>query len=408
MAQQIQQPSVSELFQLSLTCSSKNTGQDTSGADGAVFDDGFVFNIDPTLLLDRHKLSIDHIIGEGSHSIVYDGRYEFHPVAIKAILPGRTKDASPDCKARFQREVNLLSKVKHKNIVKFLGASVEPTMVIVTELLEGGSLLKNLKRIYPMTLDYEQCLSFALEISQAMEHLHAKGFIHRDLKPSNLLLTKDKKHVKVADFGIAREEMCDGMTSEAGTYRYMAPELFSKSPLRKGAKKCYDRKADVYSFAMVLWSLVKNETPFKDRKDLMAAYAAANNMRPSLDEFPGCLVPLVKSCWEEDPKLRPEFKEITTTLTTLLRVCRSTGTIALTRIAESDEELESNTDGQSSKAKGPTSQQSMENISNRRTIKPNGLIDVKGESLSQRKTKTPKWNNIKLKCLSFFKLCFGI
>ncbi|KAE9606722.1 putative dual-specificity kinase TKL-Pl-4 family [Lupinus albus] len=114
-------------------------------------------------------------------------RYEWHAVAIKTILPGRTKDASPDCKARFQREVNLLSKVKHKNIVKFIGASVEPTMVIVTELLEGGSLLKNLKRIYPMTLDLEQCLSFALDISQAMEYLHAKGIIHRDLKPSNHL-----------------------------------------------------------------------------------------------------------------------------------------------------------------------------------------------------------------------------
>ncbi|KAE9606721.1 putative dual-specificity kinase TKL-Pl-4 family [Lupinus albus] len=235
----------------------------------------------------------------------------------------------------------------------------------------------------------------------------------------NLLLTKEKKHVKVADFGIAREEVCDGMTSEAGTYRYMAPELFSKSPLPKGAKKCYDRKADVYSFAMVLWSLVKNETPFKDRNDLMAAYAAANNMRPSLHEFPECLVPLVKSCWEEDPKLRPEFQEITTTLTTLLQICRSKGTIPLARIVESDEELKSNKDGQRSKAKGPTSLQSVENISNRRTIKPNGWIDVKGESMSQRKAKkTPKadfsaktkqkWNNTKLKFLSFFKLCFRI
>jgi hypothetical protein len=50
----------------------------------------------------------------------------------------------------------------------------------------------------------------------------------------------------------------------------------SKDPLPKGAKKSYDHKADVYSFALTLWSLIKNQTPFKDRKDFMAAYATIN------------------------------------------------------------------------------------------------------------------------------------
>ncbi|PNX62547.1 serine/threonine-protein kinase HT1-like protein, partial [Trifolium pratense] len=92
----------------------------------------------------------------------------------------------------------------------------------------------------------------------------------------NILLTKDQNHVKLADFGLARDDICDEMTCEAGTYRYMAPELMSKNPLPKGAKKSYDHKADVYSFALTLWSLIKNQIPFKDRKDLMAAYATMN------------------------------------------------------------------------------------------------------------------------------------
>jgi hypothetical protein len=50
----------------------------------------------------------------------------------------------------------------------------------------------------------------------------------------------------------------------------------NKDPLPKGAKKSYDHKADVYSFALTLWSLIKNQTPFKDRKDFMAAYATIN------------------------------------------------------------------------------------------------------------------------------------
>ncbi|KAK7252896.1 hypothetical protein RIF29_37157 [Crotalaria pallida] len=407
MAQQVpREPSVSELFQLSLAWSSLHSANSANAAD---FDDGFVFDIDPSLLVDNDKLTIGEIIGEGSNSIVYEGRYYGYPVAIKTIVPERTKEASTDCKARFQRE--------------FIGASVEPSMLIITELLEGGTLLKNMKRMSPMRLDFETCLSFALEISEAMEYLHANGIIHRDLKPSNLILTKDKKHVKLADFGIAREETDDDMTSETGTYRYMAPELYSKSPLPRGAKKSYDRKADVYSFAMVLWSLIKNETPFKDRKDLMAAYAAANNMRPSLDDFPASLVSLVQSCWEEDPTLRPEFAEITKILSTLLQICSSsTGSAPIAIIPEIKEGLDSSIDDQRLNIAQTSSPQSLENISkhdhNLGMVKRNGCKDDEDGPSSPRNAKSPtkadsakskpKKNNWRRKCLSIFKCCFGM
>lgn len=76
MAQEFPQLSVSDsklLFHLSLACSSKNTGLRASNADAAEFDDGFVFDIDPSLLVERDKLTIGHMIGEGSYSIVYEG-----------------------------------------------------------------------------------------------------------------------------------------------------------------------------------------------------------------------------------------------------------------------------------------------------------------------------------------------
>jgi serine/threonine protein kinase len=77
-----------------------------------------------------------------------------------------------------------------KFVMQFIGASVEPSMMLIMELMEGGSLQKNLKSIYPITLRLEQCLSYALDISQAMEYLHANGIIHRDLKPGNLFFLK--------------------------------------------------------------------------------------------------------------------------------------------------------------------------------------------------------------------------
>lgn len=127
----------------------------------------------------------------------------------------------------------------------------------------------------------------------------------------NLLLTEDRKHITLADFGHAREEISGEMTCESGTYRWMAPEvlnylpvfllfvsytskaefsfliclhvimylyvnqLFSIDPLPIGEKKKYDHKVDVYSFSIVLWELLTNRTPFKGRNNVMAAYATA-------------------------------------------------------------------------------------------------------------------------------------
>nr|GEV72290.1 serine/threonine-protein kinase HT1 [Tanacetum cinerariifolium] len=153
-------------------------------------------------------------------------------------------------------------------------------MVIVSELLPGMSLRKYLGSIRPNQLDLRLALKFALDIAKAMECLHANGIIHRDLKPDNLLLTANQKSVKLADFGLAREEtVTEMMTAETGTYRWMAPELYSTVTLRQGEKKHYNNKVDVYSFGIVLWELVTNRMPFEGMSNLQAAYAAAFKVR---------------------------------------------------------------------------------------------------------------------------------
>ncbi|KAH0923807.1 hypothetical protein HID58_023825 [Brassica napus] len=153
----------------------------------------------------------------------------------------------------------MLSKVQHKNLVKFIGACKEPMMVIVTELLLGGTLRKYLVSLRPKRLDIRLAVAFALDIARAMECLHSHGIIHRDLKPENLILSADHKTVKLADFGLAREEsLTEMMTAETGTYRWMAPE----------------------------------------------------NLRPSAEDLPGELGLIVTSCWKEDPNERPNFTEI--------------------------------------------------------------------------------------------------
>ncbi|RLN15812.1 hypothetical protein C2845_PM02G43620 [Panicum miliaceum] len=270
---------------------------------------------------DDSMLFVGDKIGEGAHGKVYKGKYVDQIVAIKVLNRGSTPEEKATLEARFIREVNMMCKVKHENLVKFIGACKEPLMVIVSELLPGMSLKNYLNSIRPSQLDTHTAISYALDIAHAMDCLHANGIIHRDLKPDNLLLTANRKKLKLTDFGLAREEtVTEMMTAETGTYRWMAPELYSTVTLRRGEKKHYTNKVDVYSFGIVLWELLTNRMPFEGMSNLQAAYAAAfQQKRPPLpEETPQELVFIVQSCWVEDPSMRPSFSQIIRMLETFL------------------------------------------------------------------------------------------
>ncbi|XP_006476887.2 serine/threonine-protein kinase STY13 isoform X2 [Citrus sinensis] len=235
------------------------------------------FKLDAKWLIDPKHLFVGPRIGEGAHAKVYEGKYKNQTVAIKIVYKGETPEEIAKKESRFAREVAMLSRVQHKNLVKFIGACKEPVMVIVTELLSGGTLRKYLLNMRPRCLDVRVAIGFALDIARAMECLHSHGIIHRDLKPENLLLTEDHKTIKLADFGLAREEsLTEMMTAETGTYRWMAPELYSTVTLRQGEKKHYNHK----------------------------------NVRPSAENVPEELSIILTSCWKEDPNARPNFTQI--------------------------------------------------------------------------------------------------
>ncbi|KAG0464178.1 hypothetical protein HPP92_019791 [Vanilla planifolia] len=270
------------------------------------------FRLDPKWLIDPKHLFVGPRIGEGAHAKVYEGKYRNQNVAVKILHKGDTPEEALKKEASFMREVNMLSRVQHKNLVKFIGACKEPVMVVVTELVLGGTLRKHLLNLRPRTLDRRVAIGFALDIARAMECLHSHGIIHRDLKPENMLLTADQRSVKLADLGLAREEtLTEMMTAETGTYRWMAPELYSTVTLRQGEKKHYNHKVDVYSFAIVLWELLHNKLPFEGMSNLQAAYAAAfKNVRPSAENLPDELAVILTACWKEDPNSRPNFGQI--------------------------------------------------------------------------------------------------
>ncbi|XP_040946925.1 serine/threonine-protein kinase STY46 isoform X4 [Gossypium hirsutum] len=195
-------------------------------------------------------------------------------------------------------------KVRHKNVVQFIGACTKPpNLYIVTEFMSGGSVydyLHKQKGVFKLP----SLLKVAIDVSKGMNYLHQNNIIHRDLKAPNLLMDENEV-VKVADFGVARVKAQSGvMTAETGTYRWMAPEVIEHKP--------YDHKADVFSFGIVLWELLTGKLPYACLTPLQAAVGVVQKgLRPTIPKNTNPkLAELLERCWQLDPTLRPDFSEI--------------------------------------------------------------------------------------------------
>ncbi|KAH9611821.1 hypothetical protein KSS87_006764 [Heliosperma pusillum] len=195
-------------------------------------------------------------------------------------------------------------KVRHKNVVQFIGACTKPpSLCIVTEFMAGGSVYDYLHK-RKGTFKLPSLIRVAIDVAKGMNYLHQNNIIHRDLKAANLLMDENEV-VKVADFGVARVKAQTGvMTAETGTYRWMAPEVIEHKP--------YDHKADVFSFAIVLWELLAGKLPYDYLTPLQAAVGVVQKgLRPTIPK--NChpkLAELLEKCWQQDPTLRPNFAEI--------------------------------------------------------------------------------------------------
>ncbi|XP_022685045.1 serine/threonine-protein kinase STY46 isoform X2 [Setaria italica] len=250
--------------------------------------------------IDTRLLKIVKKVASGSCGAMFLGTYGGEEVAVKILNP---ENLDQNAWSEFKQEIYILREVDHPNIVRFIGSCTKPPQFyIVTECMSRGSLFDFLHNEHNV-LDLPAVLKYALDVCRGMSYLHQKGIIHRDLKSANLLLGKDHV-VKVADFGLARfQDEGGSMTAETGTYRWMAPEVINHQP--------YDNKADVYSFAIVLWELMTSKIPYTTMSPLQAAVGVRQGLRPQLPEnaHPR-LLNLMQRCWEVLPSDRPSFTDI--------------------------------------------------------------------------------------------------
>ncbi|CAM0880269.1 unnamed protein product [Alopecurus aequalis] len=258
--------------------------------------------------LDPSKLLVGLKFASGAYSRLYRGVYDDKPVAIKFI---RQPDDDDKGKAamlekQYNTEINALSHLYHKNVIKLVAAyKCKPVFYILTELLAGGSLRSYLHSTEHHPIPLEKIISIALDVARGLEYIHSQGIVHRDIKPENILFDENFV-VKIADFGIACEEtLCDLLVGDQGTYRWMAPEMMKSTP--------YNRKVDVYSFGLLLWEMVTGRIPYENLAPVQVAYAVLHNKtKPTMpaDCPMAALGPLIEECCAYQPDKRPDFWQI--------------------------------------------------------------------------------------------------
>uniref|UniRef100_A0A5B7B0T7 RING-type E3 ubiquitin transferase n=1 Tax=Davidia involucrata TaxID=16924 RepID=A0A5B7B0T7_DAVIN len=197
-------------------------------------------------------------IGEGGYGPVYKAKLDHTPVAIKVLRP----DAAQGRK-QFQQEVEILSCVRHPNMVLLLGACPEYGC-LVYEFMNNGSLEDRLfRKGNTPSIPWRIRFKIAADIATGLMFLHQakpEPLVHRDLKPANILL--DRNNVcKISDVGLARlvpPSVADSvtqyhMTSAAGTFCYIDPEYQQTGMLGK--------KSDIYSLGILLLQIVTARPP---------------------------------------------------------------------------------------------------------------------------------------------------
>ncbi|KYQ92337.1 putative transmembrane protein [Tieghemostelium lacteum] len=245
-------------------------------------------------------------VGEGSFGVVYRGMWRGQEVAIKQM---KVSSINMD---EVYREMDLMSKLRHPNIISFIGAVMSSdNLCIVSEFVPLGSLgdilYKGNKR-----LSLPQKIRIALDIAKGCNFLHQCGIIHRDLKPDNILVVSLAVDapitIKISDFGTSKEAAeldYSKFTNAVGTPIYMSNQILEK--------KDYDNATDVYSYAVMFYEIIIEEVPFSEIKnmwDIPRFVISGKRPTKGLENVDPSIVKIINECWAQEATDRPSFKDI--------------------------------------------------------------------------------------------------
>ncbi|GAB0496209.1 hypothetical protein MMPV_007521 [Pyropia vietnamensis] len=343
--------------------------------------------------IDFKALSLERLVGEGTFAEVWSGRWLEAPVAVK-IFKDRSsavamyqlrKQQSPkgdhssdDCalddqraevhrsmapsggvgdstfeslsssdssarsagqSAFFLREVELLSNLRHPNVLLYMGACVKKSspLCIVSELVTGGSLHDAIHGRKRLKFTPIMKMRISLDVALGMLYLHSQVpvLLHRDLKSSNILVdtgipvdataersSPSRVRAVLCDFGLSRQDVAGTHASASGKPTALVGTLLTMAPEIVRSER-YTSAADVFSFGMVLWELWTGQVPYKGLMPAQLMYEVAiKGTRPNLGPssgIPASVASVIRMCWQGEQTQRPQFLEIVRRLQQIAR-----------------------------------------------------------------------------------------
>uniref|UniRef100_A0AAY4BT19 Tyrosine-protein kinase receptor n=1 Tax=Denticeps clupeoides TaxID=299321 RepID=A0AAY4BT19_9TELE len=263
----------------------------------------------------REKITLCRELGQGSFGMVYEGIakgvVKDEPetrVAIKTV----NESASLHERIEFLNEASVMKEFNCHHVVRLLGvvSQGQPTLVIM-ELMTRGDLKSHLRSLRALSSavlpPLKQMIQMAGEIADGMAYLNANKFVHRDLAARNCMVAEDFT-VKIGDFGMTRDIYETDYYRKGGKgllpVRWMSPES-----LKDGV---FTTMSDVWSFGVVLWEIATlAEQPYQGMtNEQVLRFVMEGGLLDKPDNCPDMLFELMRMCWQYNPKMRPSFLEI--------------------------------------------------------------------------------------------------
>lgn len=245
------------------------------------------------IIAERYQLL--GVIGEGGMSTVYRVHDAVLDKTLALKMLRKEFALNETSIKRFEQEARAVRSLTHPHLATVYdhGRTEDGSPYLVMDYIEGDSLSQLLKK--EIFLDIPRALAISLQICTAVSYAHEHGVIHRDLKPDNIILTNagtDFDFVKLIDFGIAKLESDNGLTTQRVT---QTGEIFG-SPLYMSPEQCMgyplDVRSDVYSLGCVMYELVTGKPPLAGENPVQTIFKHLNEMPAPLSvEFKQLNIP---------------------------------------------------------------------------------------------------------------------